>query len=149
MTVFFVLFFFKQKTAYEMRISDWSSDVCSSDLIGNDDMACADPFADTGSDDADRAGAGDQYVLADHVELQRAMRGVAERIEECGKFGGNFVRNRPQIAARHHHIFGERAGAVDAEAGLGRAQMRADGGGGGGRCADDKAFRPTQERRGG
>src|SRR3546814_20954441 len=30
--VFFVFFFFKQKTAYEMRISDWSSDVCSSDL---------------------------------------------------------------------------------------------------------------------
>src|SRR3546814_2795347 len=28
------LFFFKQKTAYEMRISDWSSDVCSSDLDG-------------------------------------------------------------------------------------------------------------------
>src|SRR3546814_6955003 len=27
-------FFFKQKTAYEMRISDWSSDVCSSDLFG-------------------------------------------------------------------------------------------------------------------
>src|SRR3546814_2795486 len=31
-TKFFVFFFFKQKTAYEMRISDWSSDVCSSDL---------------------------------------------------------------------------------------------------------------------
>src|SRR3546814_5348039 len=30
--VIFVFFFFKQKTAYEMRISDWSSDVCSSDL---------------------------------------------------------------------------------------------------------------------
>src|SRR3546814_3964703 len=29
---FFCFFFFKQKTAYEMRISDWSSDVCSSDL---------------------------------------------------------------------------------------------------------------------
>src|SRR3546814_1304354 len=28
-----LLFFFKQKTAYEMRISDWSSDVCSSDLV--------------------------------------------------------------------------------------------------------------------
>src|SRR3546814_1031860 len=28
----FLVFFFKQKTAYEMRISDWSSDVCSSDL---------------------------------------------------------------------------------------------------------------------
>src|SRR3546814_3364223 len=30
---FVFFFFFKQKTAYEMRISDWSSDVCSSDLI--------------------------------------------------------------------------------------------------------------------
>src|SRR3546814_19069161 len=34
-----VIFFFKQKTAYEMRISDWSSDVCSSDLCGPP-MAC-------------------------------------------------------------------------------------------------------------
>src|SRR3546814_2562205 len=41
----FFFFFFKQKTAYEMRISDWSSDVCSSDLpaydvqgIGIDDL---------------------------------------------------------------------------------------------------------------
>src|SRR3546814_7848271 len=33
LVVFFVVFF-KQKTAYEMRISDWSSDVCSSDLSG-------------------------------------------------------------------------------------------------------------------
>src|SRR3546814_10577705 len=31
--LFVGFFFFKQKTAYEMRISDWSSDVCSSDLI--------------------------------------------------------------------------------------------------------------------
>src|SRR3546814_12507742 len=31
-TCFCLVFFFKQKTAYEMRISDWSSDVCSSDL---------------------------------------------------------------------------------------------------------------------
>src|SRR3546814_6059682 len=30
--IFVCFFFFKQKTAYEMRISDWSSDVCSSDL---------------------------------------------------------------------------------------------------------------------
>src|SRR3546814_17403403 len=29
-----IVFFFKQKTAYELRISDWSSDVCSSDLSG-------------------------------------------------------------------------------------------------------------------
>src|SRR3546814_1731475 len=31
--LWFLFFFFKQKTAYEMRISDWSSDVCSSDLL--------------------------------------------------------------------------------------------------------------------
>src|SRR3546814_2048678 len=35
-----MFFFFKQKTAYEMRISDWSSDVCSSDL--GDQHQCAD-----------------------------------------------------------------------------------------------------------
>src|SRR3546814_7957237 len=39
--VFFV--FFKQKTAYEMRISDWSSDVCSSDLL----RVCIDVVGDT------------------------------------------------------------------------------------------------------
>src|SRR3546814_7662985 len=33
MCLVWLFFFFKQKTAYEMRISDWSSDVCSSDLL--------------------------------------------------------------------------------------------------------------------
>src|SRR3546814_8029836 len=40
MSVTCVFFFFKQKTAYEMRISDWSSDVCSSDL---EEVAVAGP----------------------------------------------------------------------------------------------------------
>src|SRR3546814_4159075 len=34
--LYIFFFFFKQKTAYEMRISDWSSDVCSSDLSGHE-----------------------------------------------------------------------------------------------------------------
>src|SRR3546814_4233267 len=34
--MYLFFFFFKQKTAYEMRISDWSSDVCSSDLQGDE-----------------------------------------------------------------------------------------------------------------
>src|SRR3546814_2587909 len=38
------VFFFKQKTAYEMRISDWSSDVCSSDLV--EGRAAGQRFAD-------------------------------------------------------------------------------------------------------
>src|SRR3546814_9513435 len=36
----YCFFFFKQKTAYEMRISDWSSDVCSSDLSMVLSVAC-------------------------------------------------------------------------------------------------------------
>src|SRR3546814_3480340 len=36
MCIILFFFFFKQKTAYEMRISDWSSDVCSSDLLDHD-----------------------------------------------------------------------------------------------------------------
>src|SRR3546814_3191289 len=39
--MFSYVFFFKQKTAYEMRISDWSSDVCSSDLAAQDEAAFA------------------------------------------------------------------------------------------------------------
>src|SRR3546814_20051003 len=44
---FLCFFFFKQKTAYEMRISDWSSDVCSSDLFEflNPDEARCSPSA--------------------------------------------------------------------------------------------------------
>src|SRR3546814_9415106 len=36
-------FFFKQKTAYEVRISDWSSDVCSSDLVEDHQVRWIDP----------------------------------------------------------------------------------------------------------
>src|SRR3546814_4599672 len=45
-------FFFKQKTAYEMRISDWSSDVCSSDLGRL--FACAGPAGRPGVHGPDR-----------------------------------------------------------------------------------------------
>src|SRR3546814_3179782 len=41
---FIFVFFFKQKTAYEMRISDWSSDVCSSDLNGGGDRGPRNPW---------------------------------------------------------------------------------------------------------
>src|SRR3546814_9889186 len=57
-------FFFKQKTAYEVRISDWSSDVCSSDLLDllradevnmRIDCACGDDLAFAGNDFGARA----------------------------------------------------------------------------------------------
>src|SRR3546814_9923036 len=48
-----VFFFFKQKTAYEMRISDWSSDVCSSDLVnayGPTEITCFSHAAEVADD---------------------------------------------------------------------------------------------------
>src|SRR3546814_4498234 len=48
----FYFFFFKQKTAYEMRISDWSSDVCSSDLDQLRHPVTRENFED--GDEADR-----------------------------------------------------------------------------------------------
>src|SRR3546814_7954024 len=51
MWVLIVFFFFKQKTAYEMRISDWSSDVCSSDLQPPAEAFVAAGFAIDGNAD--------------------------------------------------------------------------------------------------
>src|SRR3546814_1080758 len=53
---FVCFFFFKQKTAYELRISDWSSDVCSSDLIAQEAPAgSATPFETVLAADTERA----------------------------------------------------------------------------------------------
>src|SRR3546814_8217513 len=61
--LFGFFFFFKQKTAYEMRISDWSSDVCSSDLhhrqsqlLDHPDDGGAEAAARSGEDQAGRGG---------------------------------------------------------------------------------------------
>src|SRR3546814_9008260 len=45
---YYLFFFFKQKTAYDMRISDWSSDVCSSDLVASDAEENAEHIAENG-----------------------------------------------------------------------------------------------------
>src|SRR3546814_2078136 len=57
-------FFFKQKTAYEMRISDWSSDVCSSDL------EC---FQQAASDRA-AAGQGDTQSISPNIKMPSVLR---------------------------------------------------------------------------
>src|SRR3546814_2976876 len=76
------VFFFKQKTAYEMRISDWSSDVCSSDLA--DDDRC-------GIDVAARKGA----ALA-------RLAAVAAQIDAVGDAKQLLRWNRP-LACRDRH----------------------------------------------
>src|SRR3546814_9190604 len=69
----FLFFFFKQKTAYEMRISDWSSDVCSSDLRDLALQALDDSFL------AFRFG-----EVTDHAELPH-QRAWSKRSESSAK----------------------------------------------------------------
>src|SRR3546814_15162395 len=76
MVVLGFFFFFKQKTAYEMRISDWSSDVCSSDLdltpLARSLIA---ECARWGDEDAPL----DDYALAMFRALAEATWALAER----------------------------------------------------------------------
>src|SRR3546814_8244045 len=89
-------FFFKQKTAYEMRISDWSSDVCSSDLL---DAAGAELALDIAI--------GDDRNLA---RAQRQLQHLAEQMREALVLG----MHRHRDVAEHRL----RAGGGDGEAGL-------------------------------
>src|SRR3546814_2187106 len=71
------VFFVKQKTAYEMRISDWSSDVCSSDLL-TEVLGFDRAMADMGKEvDADLAAA----------VLEEAGRMCADRLHPLNRHG--------------------------------------------------------------
>src|SRR3546814_4155164 len=74
-------FFFKQKTAYEMRISDWSSDVCSSDLVEQlDDAFAVEAFvADRPADDLAHA-----LHLVEAREVHQ-HREAGEELQALGK----------------------------------------------------------------
>src|SRR3546814_7426694 len=68
-------FFFKQKTAYEMRISDWSSDVCSSDLAPGQDAPAVE-LVDVLDRQAQRLGA-EAGMAMKAVESRQHGRAVA------------------------------------------------------------------------
>src|SRR3546814_6474617 len=95
-----VFLFFKQKTAYEMRISDWSSDVCSSDLEQADDAEAAGAeagvvgqgvaqVADSDDDDRPVVGQadlpGDLVVQVGHVVTDPTRAVGAEVGQEIGR----------------------------------------------------------------
>src|SRR3546814_11473214 len=97
--VCFCFFFFKQKTAYEMRISDWSSDVCSSDLRGLvDQPADLEPFGVT-EQPLDR---GSRLACVDgFAETPCRPKGEPEEFELAGRgaraFAEQFAAPRAQL----------------------------------------------------
>src|SRR3546814_6914255 len=74
-----MFFFFKQKTAYEMRISDWSSDVCSSDL--DTDPRQWDVVGGAATTDAWVAG--DVHAIGERVYYNLTHR-VYQAVQETG-----------------------------------------------------------------
>src|SRR3546814_15490402 len=90
----YVFFFFKQKTAYEMRISDWSSDVCSSDLAF--DIFILSDSTDPEIHDAERLAF---ERLREHCPVRLYYRRRAENIERkpgniaesVRRFGGAYA----------------------------------------------------------
>src|SRR3546814_8703302 len=82
---FWFSFFFKQKTAYEMRISDWSSDVCSSDLSRGRPSQPPRPSADDdAADRPGRAGREDPRTGPEDERGGRALAWPVGRDAECG-----------------------------------------------------------------
>src|SRR3546814_4326065 len=94
-----MFFFFKQKTAYEMRISDWSSDVCSSDLRDQQLL---------------RVGGREQELDV----LRRLLERLQQRIERRLGQHVDFVDQVDLVAAARGHVLR----ALDQE--IGRASCR-------------------------
>src|SRR3546814_9217477 len=93
-----LFFFFKQKTAYEMRISDWSSDVCSSDLLaahghafGIADAAQRRSRKNAGADGADNAA--DTVHAEDIGRVVIAELVLHDRHEEVAEARGDRTEN--------------------------------------------------------
>src|SRR3546814_10809012 len=70
-------FFFKQKTAYEMRTSDWSSDVCSSDLLTLPTLQSAMPFQRP-----DPSNGPGHVIFEDHERPPDATKNRPDRVIE-------------------------------------------------------------------
>src|SRR3546814_4132410 len=100
MSICVFFFFFKQKTAYEMRISDWSSDVCSSDL-GDERPHVAVRRRDDAHVGAQRLIAADGriFVALKHAEQPRLRldRHVADFVEK--ERTASRLLETPRIAA--------------------------------------------------
>src|SRR3546814_5063882 len=109
-----LFFFFKQKTAYDMRISDWSSDVCSSDLLSRPLSARGRALADRApgnAGDSRRAlgGCGDlavdaaQYPLAGRRAAAKRLSAPRHEARDFGNEKGGIDPCREMIIMRERH----------------------------------------------
>src|SRR3546814_20361326 len=124
----FLLFFFKQKTAYEMRISDWSSDVCSSDLAPLHARGVPDP-RDRGRREDHRCRDGDGIPPpvdgeAGRSEERRVGKSVSVRVDLGGRriitkkkttehpsitqITSNHIYKQHYTLERHCHVFSDK-----------------------------------------
>src|SRR3546814_16264976 len=85
--MYIVVFFFKQKTAYDMRISDWSSDVCSSDLVR-----------------AARKGERLRLLNGDDAELDAGFLAITDADRVVG-LAGVMVGDDTKVGASTRHVF--------------------------------------------
>src|SRR3546814_14636134 len=85
------IFFFKQKTAYEMRISDWSSDVCSSDLAAVHEGA-ADARATVLPSSLCESGVSDQIRRCAPAGRTPRLQGQWQGIGQCHRIPGRRAR---------------------------------------------------------
>src|SRR3546814_12331057 len=105
----FLFFFFKQKTAYEMRISDWSSDVCSSDLPGAGGRVALHRLDEQGGDEdrpehaeaedeADHRGGGELRIPEQvQVEERRARVELPDDEDEDGERAADELEHDDEI----------------------------------------------------
>src|SRR3546814_17948269 len=110
-------FFFKQKTAYEMRISDWSSDVCSSDLASDaawGEAACM------------IARGGTMKAVADHLRCSRST--LWRTLQSSERLRTRIAEERRFLAVEAASRFkGLHGAALEATEEIGRASCREGG----------------------
>src|SRR3546814_16875464 len=121
MYFFCLFFFFKQKTAYEMRISDWSSDVCSSDLDAvADQLVHALHAVDRDTDLGGLAALAQQRDLVDGERIRLVPGGGidahAQRVEGHLLGAGQTLGQAVRLVLVHHEADGAAVHAVDRHA---------------------------------
>src|SRR3546814_10306303 len=118
----FVFFFFKQKTAYDMRISDWSSDVCSSDLAcsgaSQTSAQGSSPSGGETSEPLRRAEPDDARVEREDVGAEQGVVAVGE-----GVGGGCLVEDIVDIELQREIIRRQRERNREVEIEIGRAHV--------------------------